>query len=87
MAHYALSDVQVLTMPVRRFWLLSESIDRMKASDDIRAIRVAAAVLGQDAYKQTLEALSTAVGNVAVRAIERDEDGVARFKKSLTMGR
>lgn len=52
-------------MPIKRFWMFSEAIDRMNSAKDIRAINVAAAVLGEDSYVDTMEKLTESLGEVA----------------------
>ena len=68
-------------MPIKRFWLYSESIDRMNSAQDIRAVRVAASVLDNESYKDTMERLKDSVGEVSVyeesheiKNVERDPD-------------
>jgi len=84
LAFYGMSDVQVLEMPVKRFWLLSSCVDRMKSADDIRSIRVAAAVLDQESYKTTLESLSESVGSIANKTDEIDREGLDRLKAIMS---
>jgi hypothetical protein len=84
LAYYGMGDIPALEMPVKRFWLLSSSIDRMKSADDIRSIRVAAAVLDQEAYKSTLESLSESVGSVANKSDEIDREGLDELKAMMS---
>lgn len=87
MAHYGLSDAQVLDMPIRRFWLFSDSIDRMNAADDLRAIRVAAAAFSQEAYKSTTEKLLKTLGEVVVtNGQTRDREGIKELKAMIASG-
>lgn len=84
LAFYGLTDAHTLKMPIKRFWLLSSSIDRIKSADDIRSIRVAAAVLDQDAYKTTLQSLSESVGAVATKTDEIDREGLEQLKAIMS---
>ena len=84
LAFYGLTDAHKLKMPIKRFWLLSSSIDRIKSADDIRSIRVAAAVLDQDAYKTTLQSLSESVGAVATKTDEIDREGLEQLKAIMS---
>jgi hypothetical protein len=82
-----MSDVAILAMPIKRFWLFSDCIERMKASDGVHGIQVAAAVLSQDIYESTLNKLSETVGTIVISESERDENAIANMKRKLTMGR
>ena len=64
-AHYGIRDTHLLEMPVKRFWLFSECIDRMHSAEDIRAIRVAASVQDQASYDDSMSKLRESVGEVA----------------------
>lgn len=79
-----MSDDHVLKMPIKRFWLFSGSIDRIKSADDIRSIRVAAAVLDQESYKNALEGLSETVGNIATKTDEIDREGLEQLKALMS---
>lgn len=64
--------------------MFSESIDRMNAEKDMRAIRVASSVLGDEAYAESMKALSDTVGTVAVRIfLEGDSDSTERLKSLM----
>ncbi|MGZ8497417.1 MAG: hypothetical protein ACXWXL_03340 [Candidatus Binatia bacterium] len=76
-------------MPLRRFWLLSEMIDRLKSADDIRAIRVAASVLSSDAYSKTINLLQDAVGEIVIKTEDakvyekRDQRSIQELKAAM----
>lgn len=72
-----------MKMPLKRFWMFSESIDRMNSEQDIRAIRVASSVLGDEAYAETMEKLNESVGIVAVRIFEKDQGSIDRLKSLM----
>jgi hypothetical protein len=78
-----MSDEKILAMPIERFWLYSESIDRMKSADDIRAIKVAAAVLSSEAHSSTMDSLNESVGMVAHREFEKDTQGIEKLKQLM----
>lgn len=40
-AHYAVSPIELLTLPLAMFWMLSRNIDRLRAEEDIRNFQVA----------------------------------------------
>lgn len=74
-----------MDMPIRRFWLFSDSIDRMNSAADMRAINVAAAVLGKEAYSETMEKLSESLGTIVVTDYEKDSDGIDNLKQMMLM--
>lgn len=86
-AYYALSDEQVLKMPIKRFWLFHQNIDRIKAGDDIRAIAVSASVLSAEQYTKTIEGLLELVGVIIARDQEvggtRDVAAIEELKRIL----
>jgi len=71
-------------MSLKRFWLFSESIDRMNAEQDIRSSRVAASVLDGDSYTESMQSLSDTVGTVAVRIfLDKDSESIERLKQLM----
>lgn len=84
-----MSDTHVLAMPVRRFWAMSDNIDRINASNDIRAVRVNAATLSSESYKETMESYSGIIKDIYVAdqsaksKSARDEKAIAELKRDL----
>ncbi len=80
-----------MRMPIKRFWLFSESIDRLNSAQDIRAIRVAASVLDKESYTDTMTKLTDSVGEIAAHEIDpaanfdahRDQDATDRLRSLM----
>lgn len=74
-------------MPV--FWELSRNIDRIKADEDIRMVRILSNVVGGDPNK-LVDSLTTERGEIASTndpATGFDRSGVNRLKAMLGRGR
>jgi hypothetical protein len=77
---YAMSDRQVLRMPIRRFWLMQLNINRISAERDMRSLSVsAAAACSGDGIKQYRETLVLEIGNVAKVEEKLDKAGLSRL--------
>jgi hypothetical protein len=70
----------VMIMPIQRFWLFSESIDRIQSSLDLRAIRVGVATTAYESLSTTVEALTESVGTVVHQDYDRDNEGIKKLK-------
>lgn len=66
MKFYGLGDEQVLRMPIRRFWLLHRSIDRLQAEQDLRLLAISVGAQSAEGYKSTSERLRAEQGKVVV---------------------
>jgi len=79
---YSMSYQQVMAMPIRAFWLMSGNIRRLRASNDMRTLAVAAAAQSADGYKETHERLVLEIGTVYAgpTSVERDEAGLNELK-------
>lgn len=65
-------------MPVKRFWLMSQSLDRIEAQRAIRNLTVASAAQGDPNILR--DQLIREVGTVSTGQAERDEQGFAGLK-------
>jgi hypothetical protein len=82
MHFYGLSDTAVLKMPIRRFWLLHKSIDRVAAENDIRGLKNLASAHGGEGFKEHLESLQRQLGEVVYITPDPEEittEGVIDF--------
>lgn len=70
-------------MPIKRFWLFSECIDRLQASDDLRAIRVTSVTNSKDAADSIIPKLIDAVGTVIIKDYARDPRAIERLKAMM----
>lgn len=57
MKHYGMSYWDVLKLPLRTFWSLNRQIDRLRAEDDQRSLRIANASQSAEAAKELAEML------------------------------
>lgn len=78
-----MSDRQIMEMPIKRFWLFSQSIDRMNAAADLRAMRVAGATNSKEAYVSEVGRLNEELGQIAHREYEIDREGVQKLKQLM----
>jgi hypothetical protein len=82
---------EVMSLPVRAFWVMNRNIDRLRAEEDLRSIKVGIATQSDEANKKITEHLFKERGEwitfspLASHLHKRDEDGVARLKR-LAMG-
>jgi hypothetical protein len=66
MAEYRYSVDEVLDLTVRRFWFISNMIDRLRAEKDLRQIQLFASVGAKEAYEKVFNALNDQAGQVYV---------------------
>lgn len=82
-AFYGISDQHVLKMPIKRFWLLSENIDRIEAQRDMRALTVANVAQGEEAARDHRKHLQETVGTLVIGGAERDQEGFEELKSMM----
>jgi len=88
MRFYGMSDQHVLSMPVKRFWLLHKNVDRLRAEEDTRILHVAihaasgesASALADRLNKQMGVVFDVDEGKAAVTHAERDRAGLMQLK-------
>lgn len=66
MAEYGYSVDEVLDLTVKRFWFVSNMIDRLRAEKDLRQIQLMASVGAKEAYEKAFSALNDQAGQVYV---------------------
>lgn len=80
-----------MNLPVCMFWTMNQNIDRLRAEQEIRALRVQAASQSSEGFKETVQELAAECGEwvkfspLAPHLHKRDEEGVARLKR-MAMG-
>lgn len=79
-----MSDTQVMEMPIKRFWLFSECIDRMNSSDDLRFLANQSSLNSKEGMDGRLSELNENVGTLVIRDFKRDVEGVSRLKMMLS---
>ena len=66
-AHYAVSPLELLGVPLTMFWMLSRNIDRLRAEEDVRNLQVArAAQADGEGVKAFMEGLQLRIGRPVV---------------------
>ncbi len=87
MHFYGLSDQQLLAMPLKRFWFLSRSVDRIAAEQDLRLLSIGASVQSGESYKDMVTGLHKQMGKVVIMdEVERaqtevlDRSGLSSLK-------
>ena len=66
-AHYAVSPLELLNVPLTMFWMLSRNIDRLRAEEDVRNLQVARASQADgEAVKAFMEGLQLRIGRPVV---------------------
>ena len=63
MRFYSMSIREVRDLPIKSFWMLHKSVDRLMAEDEMRqATVIAHSMAGGDGFTELLEGLRKAVG-------------------------
>ena len=69
----------VMKLPIKSFWLMSENVRRIQAENDMRAVSVAANVQSPEGLQEFHEKLVIELGEVSkepiVPSAERDQEG------------
>jgi len=76
---YSMSYWDVMKLPIKSFWLMSENVRRIQAENDMRAVSVAANVQSPEGLQEFHEKLVIELGEVSkepiVPSAERDQEG------------
>lgn len=82
MRFYGLTDVNVLEMPIGRFWMLNSNIDRISAQEDYRIARAnMVAQSTKNGVREYFDGLAKELGAVIVRdETQPDYEGIQRLK-------
>lgn len=82
MHFYSFSYAELMHLPVRTFWFMSDCVDRIQSQHDQRQIKAVNSAQGGEEAQRYFEALSKSVGRVFVidevavaMNAERDEEG------------
>lgn len=81
MRFYGLSATETLGLPIKTFWLLDSNIPRVRAEEDLRAMRIQAGTQNPKGYEELANNLAKEIGTVVVADATRDEEGFARLKR------
>ena len=66
MKEFGIAFDAVMAMPIKRFWFLSNMVERLWAEKDLRQIHLMASVGSEEAFKGTHENLRKEMGTVYV---------------------
>ena len=80
MRFYSMTDKDVLSTQISRFWLLARNISRITAEEDLRSLTIANVATSGERTKEYRDKLIAEIGTVSVIEEARDESGIARLK-------
>lgn len=86
MHYYSQSYSEMMGLPIKTFWLMSNSIERISAQQDLRSLTVAVCGQGEEAAHDHRQRLILEVGTIVkldsnpMNSV-RDEAGFAELKK------
>lgn len=66
MSEYRLSVDEVLDLSVKRFWFVSNMIDRIRAEKDLRQVQLLGSVTTKEGYTAVFKSLNEQAGQVYV---------------------
>lgn len=88
-SHYNYTPDYVIDMPIRLFWLLSDTIQRLNAENDLRSVRVAVCGQSPELYGDVDKELRQTMGDIYVFDEEamynpnKDDKGIAELKAMM----
>ena len=74
---------EVMSLPIRTFWFMSECINRIRAELDMRSLSVSAAVNSSEGMKEKFDELSRDLGKVTQFEELFDASGMELLLASL----
>lgn len=78
---YGLGYTEIMKLPMKAFWLMSDSINRVSAVSDMRSLSImVTAQMGGADVNGAMERLSREVGVVSVEKAEMDINGLNQLK-------
>lgn len=81
---YGMSDVEVLAMPIYRFWSASSNVDRINAEDRIAQLHVHNSSQNKESAEAMIDSLNRTRGTVLVLdQVEADPDAWDRLERLL----
>ena len=66
MREFAIPYDALLKTPIKRFWFLNRQVDRLRAEDDLRRMKVLVAVNSNESFQQALDGFTKQMGTIAV---------------------
>lgn len=83
---YGMTYRDVMTLPIRTFWVMNSYVDRLRAEEELRSIDVQVGIQSADGYRQLIDRLHRERGEpakyspLAPHLHQRDEEGVKKLK-------
>lgn len=79
--YYGLSYGEMMTLPMKTFWLMSDCVNRLSATADMRQLSILTSAQGDsESINSTMQRLSEEVGIVSMAKPVRDESGLNELK-------
>lgn len=79
--YYGLNYGEVMTLPMKTFWLMSDCINRLSATADMRQLSILTSAQGDsESINSAMQRLSEEVGMVSMAKPVRDEAGLIELK-------
>lgn len=74
---------EVMSLPIRAFWLMSANLNRLFAERDMRQLTIAAAVDSSEGMQEKVEQLTTEIGRVTRFEEVFDQEAMTSLMASL----
>jgi hypothetical protein len=78
---------ETLKLPIKTFWSLNRQVDRLRAEEDQRQLRLANAAQSAEGAKSLTEELSREIGTPVVMEKKFDADAFANLQDKFGSGR
>lgn len=83
---YGMTYGEVLKLPLRTFWSFNRQVDRLRAEEDQRSLRVASSAQSAEGAKALTEQLKEELASPVVIERSFDEEGWQRLKQKIESG-
>lgn len=80
---YSLSPNEVLSMPVKRFWLFDKNVSRIEATESIQTLDLMVSSRDNDNYNDMHRRLRQQLGVVVLEAPKLDSEGLSGLKNMV----
>lgn len=90
LAFYGVSFGELMELPIKTFWLMNDSIDRISAKSDMRSLTIAACSQSGESATSHRERLVLEVGTMVkldddpIKNAVRDQGGFDELRKMAT---
>lgn len=80
---YGLSPTEVLSMPVKRFWLFDKNVSRIEAMESIQTLDLMVSSRDNDNYKDMHRRLQQQLGVVVLETPKLDSEGLSGLREMV----